>query len=318
MTEAPLLLPAGRETESRFFYFLLGALGFFIIVSLVLGTQVERANVSTPTRVVERAFPAVSLQAKSAFVYDLRTGKELYVKNADTRLPLASLTKLMSALVALDLSPSYGTVKITDDALTPYGDSGLKTGEKWTLKKLLDFSLLTSSNDGIHAIALSLAALDKSNVSPADLIQRFVTVMNAKASELNLKNTYFWNETGLDESDYKGGAYGSARDVSALMSYIITHHPEMLEATRSAEEVVTSLDHSAYLGHNTNSLINNIPGVLGSKTGFTDVAGGNLTFAFDPELGHPIVVTVLGSSAEGRFEDAQKLVNATMRYINEQ
>ncbi len=306
-----------RETETRFFFIIAGALAFFILVSFVLGTRVERGSVSVPTRLAA-TFPTVTLEAKSAYVYDLRTGKVLYEKNPETRLPLASIAKLMSAVVALDLSPtSYGTVKVTNKALENYGDSGLLSEEKWTLKNLLDFSLLTSSNDGIRAVALSLAALDKAMATDDERLGAFVLKMNEKASELGLKNTYFWNETGLDESSVKNGAYGSAEDVSKLLGYFLETHPEALEATREVATTVASMS-ATHEAKNTNMLVSGIPGVLGSKTGFTDIAGGNVTFAFDPELGRPIVITVLGSSAEGRFADAAKLINATMQYIHTQ
>lgn len=308
--------PVQQGSEVRFSLIMAGVLGFFLIVSFVLGSRVERGDVSKPGELGE-AFPAVNLEAKSAYVYDLRTGQELYAKNADLRLPLASLTKLMSALVASDMAPSYGTVRVTSTALATYGDSGLAPGEKWSLQDLLDFSLLTSSNDGIRAVALSLAALEKSNATDEEIIQRFVTAMNAKASQLNLKNTYFWNETGLDESEVKGGAYGSARDVSTLLSHILSHRPSILEATQQSSAVVLSLDNLAHAARNTNALVSEIPGLLASKTGFTDIAGGNLVFAFDPEIGRPIVITILGSSAEGRFHDARKLIDATMRYITQ-
>ncbi|MBX4206334.1 hypothetical protein KW784_00920 [Candidatus Parcubacteria bacterium] len=303
------------DSDKNFPMILLGASVFFVVAFLSLKPgELARPK---PAEVPALAFPKVTIEAKAAYVYDLREGKELYAKNADTRLPLASVTKLMSALVASELAPDFDVVKVNADALRTYGDSGLAPGEKWTLKSLLDFSLLTSSNDGIRAVALSLAALSQSSASESEIIQSFVSAMNAKASELNLKNTYFWNETGLDESEIKGGAYGSAKDISALIGYILKHRPELLEATREPAAVFVSLDNMPHPGRNTNSLINDIPGILGSKTGFTDIAGGNVVFAFDPELGHPIVVAVLGSSAEGRFEDARKLVEAAMAYITQ-
>lgn len=312
-----------KETEARFFFILAGALIFFMISSFVLDTRVERDGNSSPTRLVEKSFPAVSLEAKGALVLDLRTGEVLFEKNADAPLPLASVTKLMSAVVALELSPEYGTVKVTSGALKNYGDSGLKNDEKWSLKNMLDFSLLTSSNDGIRAVALSLAASEKSAPSDEELIASFVSAMNKKAESLGLLHTSFSNESGLDveRADgtvVKNGAYGSARDMAILMGYLLKTHPEALEATRESETTVSSMDNLAHAARNTNVLIGAIPGVLGSKTGFTDLAGGNVVFAFDPELGHPIVISVLGSSADGRFADAERLIEATMTYIRDE
>jgi len=266
---------------------------------------------------VYEKFPGTELEAKSAYVYDVRTGEVIFAKNQDLRMPLASITKLMSALVAVELSPAYAAVTVSAEALATLGDSGLKRDEKWTLKDLIDFSLITSSNDGMRAIALSLGALDKSNLSDKEVVSDFVREMNKKAGELGLANTYFWNETGLDVSEYKGGAYGSAKDISHLMQYILINHPEVLEATKESSATITSLDNFKYEARNTNSVANDIPGLRGSKTGFTDIAGGNLSFIFDPEIGRPIVITILGSSAEGRFEDAKKLIQGTLEYINQ-
>ena len=187
-----------NQSEISFFVILSIALAFLFIVSLTLGLNVERGNNSLPSQVTRSVFPIVNIGAKAAYVYDIRTKTVLFAKNENTRLPLASLTKVMSALVAQDLSPLYGTVVVSSEALTAEGDSGLIQDEKWSLKDILDFSLLTSSNDGMRAVALSLGALSSAKASPEEIINDFVGEMNRKASELGLKNTYFWNETGLD------------------------------------------------------------------------------------------------------------------------
>jgi serine-type D-Ala-D-Ala carboxypeptidase (penicillin-binding protein 5/6) len=316
--EIPLLPPAPviRHSEIRFFIILAIALSLLLVTSYVLGSRVERGDVSVPSETSFKPFPEVTLEAKSAYVYDARTKEVLFAKNEETRMPLASITKLMSALVALELSPSYGTVTITPEALESDGDSGLRPGERWALKDLLDFSLLTSSNDGIRAVALALGALDRSTATTSEIIKSFVGEMNRKAGALDLKNTYFWNETGLDESEVKGGAYGTARDVTMLMEYIITYHPELIEATKESVMIFRSLDAIEHKANNTNDLASRIPGFLGSKTGFTNTAGGNLAFVFDADLGRPVIVSILGSSEQGRFNDAEKLINATLEYLN--
>ena len=295
-----------------------------LVIGFIFNPKIKRDDVSVPSETVQKPFPTVILGAKAAYVYDVRTKTVLFVKNENVRLPLASLTKIMSALVALETSPSYGTVSVTGEALQAEGDSGLYKDEKWLLKSLLDFSLMTSSNDGMRAVALSLGALSRADASSEEIIDDYVREMNRRAGELDLKNTYFWNETGLDlstdlmgrESEVKGGAYGTAKDVSMLLEYIITYHPELLEATKDSFKLFQSLDNNSHLAKNTNSIISDIPGLLASKTGFTDTAGGNLVIVFDPELGRPIIVSVLGSTGEGRFDDVRALVNAVMQYLN--
>ena len=303
-----------RDPDLRFFAVLTAALSIIFLGSVVWNTRVERGDSSVPTETAS-VFPEVTLVAKSAYIYDARTKTVLFAQNENTRLPLASLTKLMSALVAQELSPEYGTVTVSREALALNGDNGLLADERWSLKDLLDFSLVSSSNDGIRAVALSLGALSRSDATTEEIIDDFVRKMNYKAAELDLKNTYFWNETGLDESEIKGGAYGTARDITALMEYITAYYPVLLEATRQESATLESLDNYSHTATNTNDLVGVIPGLLGSKTGFTDTAGGNLTFAFDPELGRPIIITILGSTEQGRFDDAYKLVVATLQYL---
>lgn len=305
-----------RHSEIRFFLILVATLLCLFIISFIFSLKVERRDISVPTKVASASFPTVVLQAKAAYVYDVRTHTILFAKNENTRLSLASLTKIMSALVAEDLSPLYGTVTISEEALRAEGDSGFYIDERWSLKDLLDFSLLTSSNDGMRAVALSLGALSRANATPEEIINDFVKKMNNKARELDLKNTYFWNETGLDESNVKGGAYGTARDMSTLLEYILVHHPALFAATRETVTTFHSLDNHVHVARNTNSTIVDIPGLVASKTGLTDTAGGNLVFVFDPELGRPIIVSILGSTGEGRFEDARILVSAVMKYIS--
>ncbi len=291
----------------------LGSLTFLLVAVFSLSHFIpsEKKQIITEAKPV---FPKVSLEAKSAYVYDLRTGEAIFSLDSDKLLPLASLTKLMAALVASELSPDSQTVTVTSAALATYGDSGLQIQERWSLKNLLDFSLLTSSNDGIRAVALALVALGRLEDSE-ELEASFVKSMNDKAAKLGLKRTYFWNETGLDESEVKGGAYGTAEDLTTLMAYIMHNEPSLLEATKEAQLLVHSLDQNVHLAKNTNLLVREIPGLLASKTGFTEMAGGNLVFVFDPEIGRPIVVTVLGSSPQGRFADARKLIEGTLTYL---
>jgi len=306
-----------KESEVKLFLFLLVGLVLLIVGFFLLGPRAERGTNSVGAELVENPFNVLKLQAKAAYAYDARTGEVLFAKNENMRLPLASLTKVMSALVAHELSPLYATITIDVRALETDGDSGLRPGERWNLKDLLDFSLISSSNDGIRAAALSLGALDRSAATKEEILEDFVKKMNEKAAALDLKNTYFRNETGLDETEFKGGAYGTVKDMSMLMEYALLHHPEILEATDEISFIFSSLDSYPHEARNTNALAARIPGLIASKTGFTNTAGGNLTLIFDPELGRPVIVTVLGSTERGRFDDATKLINATMAYINE-
>mgnify|MGYP001559768523 CR=1 FL=1 len=307
--------PTTRSSEVRLFILLAVALTLLLIISFIFGLKVKRGDASVPSKVGSELFPAVAIKAKAVYIYDVRTKTVLFAKNENTRLPLASLTKIMSALVAEDIGPLYSTITVSGEALEAEGDSGLYKDEKWSLKDILDFSLMTSSNDGMRAVALSLGALSRAGASSKEIINDFVGEINRKAGILGLKNTYFLNETGLDESDIKGGAYGTAKDISILLEYILMHHPALFAATREVTTRFQSLDNRLHVATNTNDIVAEIPGLLISKTGFTDTAGGNLVIVFDPELGRPIIISILGSTEEGRFEDARALVAAVMEYI---
>lgn len=264
---------------------------------------------------ISTAFDNLNIKAKSVYVYDVKNGVAIYKKNSDTQLPLASLTKMMMALTAIDMLPKNTEVTIKKEFLVEDGDSGLLANESWKLKDLLDFSLVSSSNDGARSIASVIGA---ESIKTADYNlgrKDFISKMNKKAKELNLNQTFFVNETGLDEGAVSG-AYGSAEDVESLMHYILVHNPEILEPTKNKSLSFDS-DTKEHTAKNTNSLVARIPGLLASKTGYTDMAGGNLAVAFDPSIGNPFIVVVMGSTIDGRFEDMDKLVKATVQYLRE-
>src|SRR3989344_2981725 len=106
-----------RDSEVRLFVILAIALSFLFAVSFIFGSRIQRRDNSVPTETAFKAFLPVNLKAKAVYVYDIRTKTVLFAKNENVRLPLASLTKIMSALVARDISPLYSTVIITSDAL---------------------------------------------------------------------------------------------------------------------------------------------------------------------------------------------------------
>ena len=252
-----------------------------------------------------------SIEAKSFYVYDLTENKALFAKNEHDKLPLASITKLMSGLVVWDIMPHSSSVTITNDDIALEGDSGLSVGEKWKLKDLLDFSLMSSSNDGMHAIASALNYYEAVNNKDT------VEIMNQKATSMGLKDTVFINETGLDVNDTMAGAYSSAYDISLLLKNIIEEEPGLISSTSRPEENFVSESNIKHSAINTNTSIGQIPGLIASKTGYTDLAGGNLAVVFDAGFMHPIAIVVLGSTIEGRFSDVVKLERITLEKLSE-
>ena len=261
------------------------------------------ATSSTRTKAPVDPFYNISLEAESAYVLDVKNNKTLFSKNGEKKLPLASLTKIMSAIVLREHFGEGHTIQIDSNALTMEGDNGLFINEKWDIGDLLSFSLITSSNDGIRAATKSFE-----ETTGTDMIR----LMNEKARTLSLAKTHFLNETGLDVTPTLSGSYGTAHDVSTLLKYAYERHGELLYPTRYKERRITSLNFGEHVVKNTNNIVDKLPSVLGGKTGFTDLAGGNLAVLFEKEPGWPIIVVALGSSTEGRFSDVEKLVWASI------
>ena len=220
----------------------------------------------------------------------------------------------VTALVASEYLAEEERVPITIQALLQEGDSNLATGETFTLQELIDFTLITSSNDGAYALASAAGTV---LTSGSDTTRAFIDAMNAKAEEIGLSQSYFSNPTGLDVDGATSGSYGSARDMAFLMEYLALKHPEILEGTKEASSTVYDGEGEGLRATNTNELVSEIPGLIGSKTGFTGLAGGNLVIAYDAGLNRPIVIAVLGSSRDGRFSDVMALVAETNRAIAE-
>ncbi len=309
-----------HKISRRLFIFNLVLIFAVIYMTFLLyqNSQVRKQQKIVEAKIEKKSlavFENVNIKAKAAVVYDLADNRVLYAKNAGAQLPLASVTKLMTALVATELLPKDSNITIKSEFLREEGDSGLLANESWNLKELLDFSLVTSSNDGVRSVASVIGAV-KLNSKDYDLGRKdFIEKMNKRAKELGLVQTFFVNETGLDVGNVSGG-YGSANDVTSLVKYMVKNQPEILEATKFSRLNIDSND-KKHTAKNTNDIVNEIPGLFASKTGYTDMAGGNLVVAFDPSLGKPIIITVLGSTQEGRFEDVKVLVEKSLDYLNQ-
>jgi len=300
--------------------FFFGALALVLVVGLVLfftlrapNEMPENTETVATTTPLRDTYSTITLEAKAAYVLDAATGKMLFALHEEDQLPLASLTKVMTALVAEEHLPSAAPITITEHALASDGETGFKVGESWRLSDLLSLMLVASSNDGAAAVGDAVGNVLSRGTHPMSMVD----AMNAKARELALSQTYFLNETGLDiNSEQYPGAYGSAKDIAHLFAYALREVPEILEQTREMSLSAMPLSGGNILEvENTNDLAGEIPFLLAGKTGFTDNAGGNLVVAFDAGLNHPIVAVVLGSSRDGRFIDMRALVDASFEAV---
>lgn len=248
----------------------------------------------------QRFITNLNLEAKAYIVYDPKTGEIIASQNENKVLPLASITKVMTILASSEQLRPETNITIREDI--GENSSGFFGGERWQMANLSALTLVSSSNEG--ATALAGAVTDSENL---------VLLMNKKAQDLNLASLQFSNPTGLDEGPLPGGQ-GSALDTAKLFTYILKNKPEIFEPTKEAMIVEKSIDGLDHAVMNTNTIVNQIPGLMASKTGYTDLAGGNLAVIANIGLNRPLVFVVLGSSKEGRFSDTKKLTTATLNY----
>ncbi len=280
-------------------------LALFIFIPRNFGTTPAPA-VAVATSTTPDAFANVAVQAKAAIVYDLATGKVLYAKNADAQLPLASLTKLLTVYAAFaELSP---TTPVTIPAEVTHLDMprAFNAGQIFSLGDLARLTLTASLNDGAAAIASATAARENTTQN---------AMLASAASALDLTQTYAVNGSGLDVSSSLSGGYGSAYDLARLAGALVESAPAVALATTGSSAQATSAGGTSFTVKNTDPMVGTIPRLLLSKTGYTDLAGGNLALVFDAGMLHPIAVIVLGSSKEERFTDGTALVAAALAHF---
>lgn len=250
-----------------------------------------------------RVFDGIELEAKAYVVYDITTKSVIASYHEEDKLPLASITKVMTTLTALSLDKEKESVlTIEPKYIEEKYDLGLKEGQKWELKELLKYMLIFSSNDAALTVAENMGGAAS-----------FVLNMNLLSQELGL-SARFSDPAGRDERGLVGGE-GTALDAAKLFALARERVPEVLDATTKKRQSVFPLSGKMTGVPNTNQYIETISGAEASKTGYTDLAGGNLGVIVDAALGRPVVIVVLGSSREGRFRDIKKLHDTLLKSI---
>lgn len=280
-------------------------LALFIFIPQTFEKPVPAPTVAT-VEPIPNAYADVSVEAKAAIVYDLATGETLYAKNAEAQLPLASLTKLLTVYAALSvLSPST-PITIPTEVANMEAPHAFNVGQTFSLSDLARLTLTASLNDGATAIAIATAK--RQNTSESAMLASAVTA-------LDLSQTYAVNGSGLDMSTTVSGGYGSARDLAILSGALVKIAPDIAAATTQNVTQAVSEGGTSFSVKNTDPVTMSISRLLLSKTGYTDLAGGNLALVFDAGMQHPIAVIVLGSSKVSRFTDGTALMNATLAHF---
>ncbi len=302
-------------------------IGLHQLLSVVYVAQAEtpkrKTFASLEVESLKNPFKEIIFGARAVYVYDLLEDRVLFAKNEDERLPLASITKLMTALTARDYMNESTVVVLSKDDLSTEGDSGLLTDERWRLGDLLQMMLLVSSNDAATAVG-RLVGSGGQDIEPSIAQARFVQMMNSKADELGFDSFEFSNTSGLDIKEIenesvlvrRAGGFGSARDVAQLASVLWKKYPNIFEITAHKDARIVSQSEITHSLINTNEITGHIPGLMASKTGYTDLAGGNLVVIFDISIGHPVVAVVLGSTQKGRFDDMVNIARTVVLLNN--
>ena len=201
--------------------------------------------------------------AKSTVVMDIDSGRVLYQKNMNERRLIASTTKIMTFLIAVENGKLNDIYKVGDEVLSMYGTNiYLEVGEEMKLKDLLYGLILRSGNDSSEVIA--------NNVCKSE--EEFVGLMNEKAKSLGMKNTVFNNPHGLDE---KTKNYSTSYDMALLSSYIYKKSSFYRKVTSTYKYEVTS-NNKSYLWYNRNKFLKMYKYSTGGKTGYTPSAGKTL------------------------------------------
>ena len=230
------------------------------------------------------------IKAAALYMVELKSGRVLLEKNATRRLPPASLTKIMTALVALDAAPLQEVVKIDHRAVVHHSSYNFRSGEEFLLRDLLTAMLVASANDACEAVAWHIGGDDK----------QFVAMMNGRARALGLKNTHFANPCGFDAP----GHYSTAADLAKLTEQAL-QQPFFSMMVRTLARDISTVDGTRRMSlHSTNELLVD-PDVNGVKTGYTSKAGRCLIASMFKD-GHRLLL--VGLNVMNRWDQATRLL----------
>ena len=267
------------------------------------------------------------INAKAAFfiseafntsgVIDTKDGQTLYAKNEQERLPIASLVKVMTVLVALEHKKMDDTFSVSQKATEMEPDEMiLLPGETLTLKELLYGIFLVSANDGAEVLAegtlrQATRPLFESQ-GEQDSREKFIKLMNDKAKQLGMENSYFANPTGLDEDI--ANSYSTAYDLAILTRYLIRNYPEVVEISKTPYIFIPETDkHQSYEMWSGINLLTSYPGVIGFKTGYTPEVGLTL-ITLARKDGYEVIGVLLGS--DNRRDEARELLDYSFKKLN--
>ncbi|MFA5878033.1 MAG: serine hydrolase [Candidatus Staskawiczbacteria bacterium] len=244
----------------------------------------------------------LDIAAKAAICVEsnfLNQDRTIFSKNSDVQLPIASLTKLMTALVVLENYNLDDAITIQPEAVNQPGEQGfLTTGESLSVNELLYIMLIESSNDAAYALAQVIG------------LEKFVSIMNAEALKLDMPQTKF-----SDPSGFGADNYSTPRDLVKLTKYLTENFPIVWKILSYQKFELTTSRGFHHELQNTNELLGQIPNIVGGKTGKTAEAKGCLLLLLkNPKNQNDLVYIILGS--DQRFVEMKKMIEwANQAYI---
>ncbi len=238
--------------------------------------------------------PALPIHGEAMYLVDLDTRMVMWEKDPETIRAPASLTKLVTAMVAVDDAGSLDKVVEVTRQATQVEPSvmGLSPGERLTVRQLLDGLFLDSGNDAAEALATGIVPRD-----------RFIGQMNLKAGSIGLTNSHFMNPSGLDAA----GHGMSVHDLVHVAAFLDRYYPELAAIAATKDFAIpATADHKAFYPHNLNRLLWSYPGATGLKTGLTDNAGGCM-LATATRGGRHLAVVVMNDTGRSTTDAATLL-----------
>lgn len=297
---------AGAESETA----------LWTVPEATAGTASEAATGTTSTLSETTDVPSIELYAQSAVLMDADSGRILYGKNMDEIRPMASTTKIMTCILALERADVEDTVEVSAYAASmPDVQLNIRQGEQYRLGDLLHSLMLESHNDSAVAIAEHVGGN----------VEDFAKLMNEKAASLGCKDTWFITPNGLDavqagdetkEGTTEKSHSTTAADLARIMRYCVMESPQkemFLQITQTQDYSFTDLSgNRSFSCHNHNALLTMFTGALSGKTGFTGKAGYCYIGAASRE-GKTLVVALLASGwpphKTYKWSDCRKLLD---------
>ncbi|MFA6258753.1 MAG: hypothetical protein WCX79_03580 [Candidatus Paceibacterota bacterium] len=271
---------------------------FFFYNEWKIEKEIEEKRVTEEERlnIIRNTLESLTISAKAISVYDDTDSVKIYGKNDDKVLPIASLVKTLTILTSLKENGTEKVVSITPSAIAQNGDFGLFVNEKWRIGDLSKLTIISSANDGAFILS--------------EISDDFMEKMRITANEVGMKDFLILNSTGLDilTSNSKSGASARAEDINKLNLFALWHYPRIFISSSLSNLNLVSESGFSHNATNTNLMIGKIPNLLFSKTGNTELAGGNLSIIFRDKREHIIAITILGSTPIDRFSDMEKII----------